>query len=108
MRLYLDDIRTPDMTYPHDFEGWVVVRTPEEFYRIWVEHEHEITEVSFDHDLGEDVEEGYDIAKWIVYDRCMTHGYILSNLKIQVHSDNPVGVANMVHLFNNYMKHCES
>jgi hypothetical protein len=64
--LFLDDVRTPDMclNYMYDRIGlsvglysgkWKVVSNYDEFAQAIINHHHEITHISFDHDLGEDV-----------------------------------------------------
>lgn len=115
-KLYLDDIRTPQT------EGWVIVRNYEDFV-YWVRLNGVPDEVSFDHDLGEDVakakvesgmskrkareqkketKSGYDAAKWL-------GNYCIENKipfpKWNVHSANPVGKANIEAYIENVIKH---
>ncbi len=103
-KLFLDDLRTVQMVYPHVKEGdFIVVRT----YQLFV---NTITEkglpefISFDNDLGEDeqgnlLEDGYAAAKWLVYDS----GLYLRQLRFNVHSANPVARIQIESLLNNYI-----
>ena len=57
MKVYLDDERTPP-------EGWRLVRWPEE--AIAALESHQVTELSLDHDLGDDEHgTGYDVVCWV-------------------------------------------
>jgi len=77
MKLWLDDVReAPD--------GWLWCKKVEEALDLL--ESFEITEISFDHDLGYDMS-GYDLACWI--EREATLG--LPRLTWKVHSANPVG-----------------
>ena len=116
-KLYLDDIRIPQT------EGWDIVRNYDDFVA-WIRLNGVPDEVSFDHDLGEDVakekvangmskrkareekkytKSGYDCAKWLV-EYC-----IKNNLpylpEYNVHSANPVGKANIESYLSNAKKH---
>lgn len=115
--LYLDDVRTPKKGV------WKIVRSFEEFVAIIVT-EGLPNEISFDHDLGEEhinyffdnggkenppnpqkanfrEKTGYDAAKWLV-EFCYENGLPLP--KYNVHSANPVGKQNILHLLDNYKK----
>lgn len=104
-KLFLDDIRTPDMVYAKaEARNFKVVRSYAEF----------VTEVkqnglpdfiSFDNDLGLDqngevASDGYAVAKWLVYES----GLDLRKLKFKVHSANPVAAEQIRGLLNNYLK----
>lgn len=82
MKLYLDDERpTP--------EGWVRVYTaPEAISYLWTGL---VTEVSLDHDLGEELE-GYDVTLFI---EAGAAGGWLAPLKWNVHSANPSWASRM-------------
>ena len=57
MRVYLDDERTPP-------DGWTLVRWPED--AIALLETGDVTEISLDHDLGDDEHgTGYDVILWI-------------------------------------------
>lgn len=58
--------------------------------------------ISFDHDLG-DGPTGYDIAKYIV--SCDLDGGVLpEDFSFYVHSQNPIGKANIEGLLMNYLE----
>lgn len=77
MKVYLDDERrTPD--------GWVRVYWPDE--AILLLESGSVTEISLDHDLGDDERgTGYDVVLWIE-EAVMTRGF--RSPKITVHSAN--------------------
>ena len=85
MRIFIDDIRDPK-----DGREWTVVRTYDEAIAAIIPNLGLITEISFDHDLGQgDGKEGYDVASAIerhVHDQCLTNVPVL-----HVHSRNPAG-----------------
>jgi|688.fasta_scaffold192121_5 hypothetical protein len=114
-KLYLDDVRTPKT------EGWDIVRSYDEFVN-YIETNGIPDEVSFDHDLSREhtkyyfdngghsnppdplgvefnEKTGYDSAKWLC-EYCWTNGIPLP--KWNVHSANPVGRDNIIHLLKNY------
>lgn len=104
-KLFLDDLRSVQMVYPHlTDEDFVIVRT----YSDFVKH---ITEnglpafISLDNDLGEDHEgnllpDGYACAKWLVFESNLD----LRNIQFKVHSANPVAKVQIESLLNNYVK----
>lgn len=88
MKIYLDDIREAP-------EGWVPAVSVGKFKKIIEKadkNSEKIDAISFDHDLGENTEDGYDAVKWLAenYPR-----YILENVAIDSHSDNPAGRENI-------------
>lgn len=64
--------------------------------------------ISFDHDLGDGEPTGYDIVKELV-EIDMTsvneEARIPDGFNFYVHSQNPIGKANIEGLLNNYLKH---
>ena len=65
-----------------------------------------VTELSLDHDLGENVPTGYDVAAWLeaqVYMRGMVPPKLL-----KVHSANPVGKARILQTFQSIARYCEA
>ena len=80
MRVFLDDVRTPP-------DGWVLVKTVPEVQELL--KAGGVTELSLDHDLGEDQQTGYDLCKW------MAEHNIWPSEAVYVHSANPVGAENM-------------
>ncbi len=84
-KLWIDDIRE----IPSDFDYWA--KTSKE--AIDFLSNEPITEVSFDHDLGEDCNgTGYDVAKWIEEASFFS---TIPKLIWQIHSANPVGRRNI-------------
>ncbi len=77
MKVYLDDERkTP--------EGWVRVYWPEEVIELL--KTGKVTEISLDHDLGDDEHgTGYDVVVWIE-EQVYTNGFVPP--KMGVHSAN--------------------
>ena len=77
MKVYLDDERpTP--------EGWVSVRWPEE--AISLLEGGQVTDLSLDHDLGDDAHgTGYDVLLWLE-EAVATRGFMPP--RVRVHSAN--------------------
>lgn len=95
-KLFLDDERSP----PDDtFE---VARSYSDVQTL-VEELGMPSYVSFDHDLGEE-KTGYDVAKWLVYSLMTTHSSSLM-FSYYVHSQNPVGKANIEKYLESYCRH---
>lgn len=80
IKLWLDDVREAP-------EGWKWVKTADE--AIEVLQTSQVTEISLDHDLGENVPTGYMVALWIEEESF--EGWVHPPLKWTVHSANPVG-----------------
>lgn len=122
MKLFLDDIRQPQkcVSYMRQSlgdlvslyqEDWFVVKNFEDFKEAILRHYHEITHISFDHDLADitynpmnqqehfEYHEttGYDCAKWMknFYDVNLIPYPIMF-----VHTQNPIGAENIIKLFN--------
>lgn len=93
-KLYLDDIRNPKS------EGWTIVRNFEDFVD-YINKNGLPDEISFDHDLGEDVKTGYDCAKWLC-EYCWMNGIPIP--PYNVHSANPVGRDNIIGTLKSYEK----
>lgn len=99
-KLYIDDIRDP-----HE-DDFIVVRSYAEAVG-YLRKNGCPQYISFDHDLGSnDGLDGIDIVKWIVNTDLNRDGtFIPQDFKYNVHSANPVGVANIEGLLNNYLEH---
>lgn len=102
MKLYLDDLRTPIEEF--DF----IARSYEEAIAI-IEKHGPMSYISFDHDLGEDddgrlLKSGFDFVKWLV--KADNNGYycFTDDFTYKVHSQNPVGKANIIALLEGYFK----
>lgn len=120
--LFLDDLRQPgDVTWINiPSAKWCVVRSFNEAIE-WVQSNGFPDFISFDHDLGyeafdtnengliivtnaDESPTGYDFAKWLI-ERDLNTKTMPSNFKFTVHSQNPVGAANIERLLNNYLRH---
>lgn len=105
VRIYLDDLRTPQMS-GYDPEDWVVVRDGEAFLALARDHTDELQAVSFDHDLGlsddgELLPSGYDVLKaWIEEFEPDP-----AQVEVRVHSANPVGAENMRAYWRSWCRH---
>ena len=84
MKLFLDDEREAPM-------GWVRVRWPEEAIELL--KTGRVTDLSLDHDLGDDERgTGYDVVRWIE-EAVATGGFVPP--RIAVHSANAPARAKM-------------
>jgi hypothetical protein len=103
--MFLDDVRDPSWVYPdQDVSCWVVCRSFEQAVAQIANHDFPVW-ISFDHDLGDDVPTGYDLAKWLVNSDIQSDGQCWpKNFSYQVHSANPVGAANIVGLLDGYVR----
>lgn len=93
MHIFIDDLRTAPEKYD------AVFRTGEQFLQWLEQHPTElIHSISFDHDLGLNVIDGYETVKRMVD---------LQNhiQKVQFHTDNPIGMKNMYMYILNAHKH---
>lgn len=89
MWIWLDDVRPAPIGYIH-------CKTVPEALEYIVSGV--VNKISFDHDLGEDLATGYDLAKLI--EEMAYYGRI-SKLDWAVHSANPVGYKNIVSAMEN-------
>jgi hypothetical protein len=101
MKVFLDDIRQP-----YD-DSWVLARSVNDFKHLVINNK--ITEISFDHDLGEkdgqELPTGFDAVNWMVSHALDEPGTVYALEKITVHSSNPPGADNIVGLIINASKH---
>jgi hypothetical protein len=84
MRVWLDDVRAK----PKDYHAHVLTAE----YAIRMINKGLVTHISFDHDLGDDVKTGYDVAKHIEE---MAYYNKMPRITWQIHSANPVGRENI-------------
>lgn len=97
-KLFLDDERDPAGT------DYIVVRSFDEAVEA-VKVNGFPMYVSFDHDLGEGQETGYDFANWLVeQDMKFEWWFGEKTFGWFVHSQNPVGKANIEGLLKGYRK----
>lgn len=94
MKLFLDDIRTPEYVYQED--DWVVARSYEEAVQIL--SNGDCTAISLDHDLNNDNFTGYDLAKWLTENNAWP-------AQVFIHSQNPIGAENILKEYEFWLKH---
>lgn len=88
MKIWLDDVRPK----PHD--EWIHVKNVGEAMElIGTIQRDEDWCISFDHDLGEKMSTGYDLASWI--ERLVYERRIHPPVAYWIHSANPTGRANI-------------
>lgn len=102
--LFIDDERMP----PEDGRKWEIARSLVQvgmtIRRMGSFPDH----VSFDHDLGYYTSTGYDIAKWMVkMDMEENEWEFPTGFTFYVHSQNPVGKANIEAYLLNYFSQRE-
>ena len=102
-KLFIDDERFPPEGREHEF---VIVRTPVEAMRVMSDRGCP-SFISFDHDLGGEMT-AMQIVHWMVeidmdYQRT-GESFIPESFKYDVHSQNPIGVANIRGLLNSYLE----
>lgn len=87
MKLWIDDMRQPPRDEEMGGKAWVWVKTSKDAIEILsVCH---VTEMSFDHDLGEE-DNGYKVAAFLEEIAPYRMAY-LGPIKWHIHSQNPVG-----------------
>lgn len=89
MKILLDDERVAVQP------GWTVVRSSQMFQTVVETHHLEITEISFDHDLGDTSENGMWCLKWLVDKVIDDPDYLPEIVKIITHSANTDGRRNI-------------
>lgn len=116
MKLFLDDLRTVDMSHNQNkglgvIDDFVIVRNDIDFYQIVDSNFNDIELVSFDHDLacfkgswmvGDGHEFTGKTACQYLIDKCLEY-----NTKFPdwyVHTDNTKGKENIIGLILHYMK----
>lgn len=100
--LFIDDERYPPR---NDGRNWVIARDWEDVMMMLRLHGMPGF-ISFDHDLGEDTHTGYDIVKQLVELDMTSDGEfaIPPDFDFYVHSQNPIGKANIEAYLNNYLR----
>jgi hypothetical protein len=110
--LFLDDIRNLDnkkfLNNPWYKREWIIARSFAEAC-ILIKEKGYPTNISFDHDLGSDkngneLKNGYDLAKWLVNQELNGTYSFPKNFDFKVHSDNPVGLDNIIFYLDSYLK----
>lgn len=95
MKLYLDDIREAPKGWTRTYN---IYDTVEWFWS------HHITDISLDHDLGMDNENGYDVLLWIEEQVHVNSKFKCPN--IFIHTANPSARRKMELAVNNINKYC--
>lgn len=96
--LFIDDER-----FPTD-ETNVIARSVEQAIAL-IEEKGCPCVIHFDHDLGDNVPNGMDLAKWIVEkDLDNNQQFIPNGFKFYIHSQNPTGANNINGLLVPYLK----
>jgi hypothetical protein len=99
MNIFLDDERLPA-----NYLDFVIVRNYNEFVDAVLYAKTPIKFISFDHDLGDDSLSGYECAKYLVdLDEDRGGTLIGPDFEWYVHSQNPVGAANIENYLDGYM-----
>lgn len=101
--LFIDDERFPPR---NDGREWKIARDMEDVMMCLRIHGMP-GYISFDHDLGDDIPTGYDIAKFLVeLDMGDDPDFALpEKFEFYVHSQNPIGKKNIESYLTNYLKH---
>ena len=97
-KLYLDDERFPK----YDRDSYTICRSVNEAKTI-INDKGIPVFISFDHDLGEGVETGHDLAKWLVEQIMDGNLSIPKGFHFNVHSANPVGAKNIKLLLERFL-----
>ena len=96
--MFLDDERFP----PDDGAEWIIVRDWDEVQTAVKTHGMP-SFISFDHDLGDNIPTGYDIAKSLA-DMEMDGDIVWPDaFSYYVHSQNPIGKENISGFLDNYL-----
>lgn len=104
MKLFVDDERQS----PQD-GGWITAIDAAEAIRL-INLERTVPGnvieiLSLDHDLGENVPTGYDVAVWV--ERQVYLDGMIPPKVLKVHSANPVGRARILQTFQSIARFCE-
>jgi hypothetical protein len=99
--LFIDDER-----YPVDGDGrnWGIARNLDEVVAL-IEQHGLPGHISFDHDLGDNVPTGHDIARRLVDMDLDGRIDLPTDLSFYVHSQNPIGKDNIEGLLKGYLAH---
>jgi hypothetical protein len=98
MKLFLDDER-----FPPAGPGWWIVRSTEDAIKYMVQNGCP-SFISFDHDLGDGKLTGADLSRWMVEQDLDSDGqFIPADFSYYVHSQNPVGAANITGWLDGYL-----
>ena len=100
MKIFIDDVR-----FPPD-SSWLLVKDVASAMKCIKHNLNEVTLISFDHDLGEDVNQipttTIPIATYL--EELAYNGQYPKQLKLQIHSANPVGRKNLELIFKSIQR----
>jgi hypothetical protein len=99
VKIFLDDERIPAKP------GWTVVRNFHEFRDTVMANAAVITEITFDHDLGDDFRNGFNCVQWMTDHALDEPGVFESLTRIWFHSANTEGIENMRGLLEGMIEH---
>ena len=104
--IFLDDERFPnENTFPDAGDNMIsICRMVTQARSVMnrYDHYHKFV-ISFDHDLGANEPTGYDFAKWLVESDMDGIEFLNEHFEFYVHSQNPIGKANIEGLLNGYL-----
>lgn len=101
-KLLLDDIRNPPRQPDGNVEsGWRIARNVNQAINIVLVRGLPY-HIAWDHDLGENEENGMYFAKWIVY-YCQVNK-LAPDFTYHIHSMNPVGAENIRSYIENFKR----
>jgi hypothetical protein len=92
VKIFLDDKRFPKA-------GWSLVRNVDDFLWLWHHNRHEITDVSFDYDLGNPDGTGLDCLSLVEHD--ILTGVVKQPVCLEVHSSDPLHAEKMREVIKN-------
>lgn len=96
-KMFIDDERFPVES------DQVIVRSVQEA-QVLIQEQGCPIEINFDHDLGDNVPSGFDLAKWLVEKDLDENGnFFPENFCFYVHSQNPTGRKNIEGLLYAYL-----
>jgi len=98
-KLFLDDERYPSQ------EGWFIARSSQEAIEL-VEKIGMPCEIAFDHDLGGD-DTSIKFIWWVI-DQHYDNGLEIGDLQYSIHSQNPIGAANIKGLMEGFLNDIRS
>lgn len=108
MKLFVDDERLP----PTLDKDWVLVRDPNIAMLLMQNYPGQIEILSLDHDLGNNVPTGYDIAAWLEKEILSPGPWKTQPISIpkilRVHSANPVGRLRILQAFESIARFCDA
>lgn len=97
LKVWLDDERDPPL-------GWYWVKTAEQ--AIFILENEQVSEISLDHDLGDNNGTGYDVICYLERE-VYTNPLLFTCPKVFIHTQNPVGRDKMEKTLANILRKIE-